>query len=141
MVVSIEYPLQAPDVSAGVAGDQFTYLAKPTPGSANAPASPPPPIFHKVTKTTKDPVPVGQDIPVEASLQLVTSPLKVVAVTYRFDYGPETDLAMKRSVNGTYVATIPTAGGKAGGMVRWYFRALDDSKEVTREPCAFLCSA
>lgn len=79
---------------------------------------------------SQEPVEAGEGIPVRLELSYAPKPLQLVAITYRVDFGRERNVAMERQQDGTYTAVIPTDGASPGALVRWYFRAVDDSGQV-----------
>ncbi|GLC41440.1 hypothetical protein PLESTM_001196100 [Pleodorina starrii] len=118
------------------------FLARPTPGAANAGPLPAGPFIHSVWHPKSMPrTPAGSDILVNITLEPNLNPIdeQKVVLSYVVNWGTETDVLATKIALGpgrevVFAAAIPQAAFKQGDMVRWRAKAADMAGFVSAFP-------
>jgi hypothetical protein len=126
----------------GIQPGVYRYFTIPTPGNSNATATAAlGPEITAVTHTPNEPAP-GESLVVTAHVAPFLNPVSSVRMTFRVQYGAETELLMLddgahgdgAAGDGVYGATIPASAYSAGQMVRYFIKATDSGALSTRSP-------
>lgn len=116
-----KYPPQFPDASFGFlpGSTQAVVFVTPTPGRPNESAKTRPgPRIASVTHSPAKPRP-GQSLQVLVTLDAPPTAELQVTLHWRAQFEPEQSLAMSRTPQGSWSATLPLEHATAGQMVRW----------------------
>lgn len=134
------------EVTYSATASSPVYFTAPTPGTANGTGGPIGPILSAATTTiprpTGDPSSPSRTVTVKTTKTVFNVNTGSVKLVYRTMFGAETVVTMLDNGvapdavagDGTYSATLPTAGPTAGQMLRWRFEAADVNGNIGRAP-------